>query len=166
MSSTWKLMWLIKQFPEDFSMDSFDDRKWLQKLVVLAQEFGIPLEYDFGWYRHGPYSSELTDDGFTIDSVPEISWNEYIDASKMEQYQLDLERLKEFIDDVKDEFDDLSEADMLELLASLIFVAKHTYPKLSRKEDIFHHLEKSKPFSGDQLKKAWKILADKDLVKL
>ena len=51
------------------SLKSLDDRILLQKKIYLAQDFGLPLGYGFGWYIHGPYSPDLTQAAFTI--IPE-----------------------------------------------------------------------------------------------
>ena len=44
----------------DYSLDEFDDRLRLQKLVFLARKVGYDLGYTFTWYRRGPYSPSLT----------------------------------------------------------------------------------------------------------
>jgi len=43
-------MALAKEFKID--MSSYEGRKRLQKLVYLAQIFGIDLGYEFSWYLH------------------------------------------------------------------------------------------------------------------
>lgn len=42
------------------ALQSHDDRMLLQYKVYLAQDFGLPLGYGFGWYIHGPYSHILS----------------------------------------------------------------------------------------------------------
>src|SRR5438445_2603540 len=44
----------IPQEPTDLAA-----RKRIQKAVYLAQSAGVPLGYDFGWYKRGPYSPSL-----------------------------------------------------------------------------------------------------------
>jgi uncharacterized protein YwgA len=48
------------------SMDSFENRLCLQKLVYLVQKAGVNLGYHHGWYLRGPYCSDLATDGFAI----------------------------------------------------------------------------------------------------
>ena len=51
------------------SLDTLDDRILLQKKVYLAQDIGLPLGYGYGWYIHGPYSTDLTAAAYQI--IPE-----------------------------------------------------------------------------------------------
>ena len=44
----------------DASLDSFDERMRLQKLVYLAQALGAFGGFTFSWYHRGPYSPSLT----------------------------------------------------------------------------------------------------------
>ena len=47
----------IPEFSDDFSMDRFNDRLKLQKIIYLLQAFDVYLGYNFGWYLRGPYCS-------------------------------------------------------------------------------------------------------------
>lgn len=51
-------------FDQNINMDDFDDRLKLQKLVYILNSQNIRFNYNFTWYIHGPYSSELTRDGY------------------------------------------------------------------------------------------------------
>ena len=44
----------------DASLDGFDERMRLQKLVYLAQALGAFGGFTFSWYHRGPYSPSLT----------------------------------------------------------------------------------------------------------
>ena len=51
----------------DYGVRTFRDRLVLQKTVYLLQAFGIYLGYRFTWYLHGPYSTQLTRDAFSLE---------------------------------------------------------------------------------------------------
>ena len=48
------------------SVDSFEARKRIQKLGYILQKSGVLPSYGYSWYLHGPYSSELTNDLYSI----------------------------------------------------------------------------------------------------
>lgn len=52
-----------------FDITSFDDRIRLQKYVYLAKKMGLDFPYNFNLYIHGPYSKELADDYYKLDSI-------------------------------------------------------------------------------------------------
>lgn len=65
-----ELGFVLKQIEGyEFSMDGFEGRLSLQKIVYLLQAFGVNLGYSFAWDLRGPYSSLLTTNGFTLDRV-------------------------------------------------------------------------------------------------
>ncbi len=49
-----------------FELQTFTGRLFFQKQVYLLQALGLPLEYSFSWYLYGPYSPDLTRDGFNL----------------------------------------------------------------------------------------------------
>lgn len=51
---------------QDISMSNFENRLKLQKLVYILRSEGLRFNYNFTWYIYGPYSSELTHDGYTF----------------------------------------------------------------------------------------------------
>ncbi len=153
-----KIIWLIYKLKSDFSMRTFGERKWLQKIVLLAQELKFPLNYDFRWYRYGPYSSSLADDGYTMQMMSSDLRNHYICSDEMKQYDGILTRLRNVIETASNELEPLEEPEVVELLASLVFVAKYTYPQPSTRDDIFASLHKYKSFTFEQMEIAWNIL--------
>jgi hypothetical protein len=48
------------------SINTFNGRKNVQKLVYLLQKDGFPFSYFFRWYIRGPYSPALTTDFFNV----------------------------------------------------------------------------------------------------
>lgn len=61
-------------FGNVFKPNCFEDRMQMQKSIYLLQELGISVgDYDFKWYKHGPYSQSLQNDILNsagINSVP------------------------------------------------------------------------------------------------
>src|SRR5205807_10531285 len=54
---------------QTFRVD-FEKRLEFQKTIYLLQEAGADLGYQFGWYKHGPYSSSLADDAYVLATLP------------------------------------------------------------------------------------------------
>jgi len=50
----------------DFDKDSFVHRLKLQKYVFIAQKLGFHTNYNYSLYIHGPYSTSLADDYYSI----------------------------------------------------------------------------------------------------
>lgn len=68
-----ELGFVLRQIPGyEFSMDEFEGRLSLQKVVYLLQAFGVNLGYSFAWYLRGPYCSLLATNGFTLERVYNI----------------------------------------------------------------------------------------------
>lgn len=47
-------------------MTNFENRLKLQKLIYIMRSEGLRFNYNFTWYIYGPYSSELTRDGYSF----------------------------------------------------------------------------------------------------
>ncbi|MCJ8307344.1 MAG: hypothetical protein HRU07_09880 [Nitrosopumilus sp.] len=56
-----KLAALFRSIGKPISMDMFDDKLEVQKIVYLAQTYGINLEYPFEWYIRGPYCKQVSE---------------------------------------------------------------------------------------------------------
>jgi len=120
---------------ETFDMDTFDGRLILQKTVYLMQAYGLPLGYNFSWYIYGPYSPDLTKDGYEIKDI-------YQNIPKMKFVKEDREmRFNEFIK-IFGQY--IKNAYWLELLASIHFLKK-LYPS-ENKENILIKVEKKQPY--------------------
>ncbi len=50
----------LKKLGISVSLDTFDQRLIVQKVVYLLQYFGLPVDWNYSWYLRGPYSTELT----------------------------------------------------------------------------------------------------------
>lgn len=137
-------------------MVHFRDRKRIQKLVYLIQEFSIDLGFDdFNWYLQGTYSPSLTS---TIYDVIERSEG-YIEI----EFPVHIKKkINKFIDKLGSAINSVSE---LELLASIEYILKHSkIPKINRSEryeEIIRKIKKDKPqFSRSQIKSAWEKLEE------
>lgn len=60
-------------YGDTFDFASFDSRMEMQKLVYILQEAGVTIgDYDFTWYKYGPYSQGLQNDILVISTVNDI----------------------------------------------------------------------------------------------
>lgn len=55
-----KLAQLFEKLDVNPSLETFANRKLLQKLTYLIEVFGIDFGFRFSWYLHGPYDRGLT----------------------------------------------------------------------------------------------------------
>ncbi len=131
---------------DNLNMDTFDGRLRFQKKVQLLQSFGFDLGYDYNWYLRGPYSPELTKDGFKlkniINNIPKLVI-EFADDNDQHRYN----RFKEFLKDKK------NDQDKLEIAASITFL--HNDEKLS-KDSVLRLTEgKREHFTMKECEKIW-----------
>ncbi len=119
----------------DFSMNSFEGRLKFQKRVYLLKAIGFGLNYNFSWFIRGPYSPELTDDGFEI----------FMNQSKINERKLNEHEEKDL-----GEFMLLTkgfDTNEIEALASLHFLkkiyAQSKEKTISRLIEIKKHLNKN-----------------------
>ncbi len=125
---------------------TFLKRFQVQKQVYVAQIAGVDLGYRYGWYIHGPYSTSLTSDTFTLKQEIEDGDTEF------DEYRLHpdvIERLEEAkkLCQKADNFTDSTD-DWLELLASLHFLRHIAYRPTGKTMDfdaVFDKLIESKP---------------------
>lgn len=60
-------------FDREFQQTSFEDRLEMQKTIYLLQNLGISVgNYNFLWYKHGPYSQTLQNDILRLQSAEKI----------------------------------------------------------------------------------------------
>ena len=99
----------------NFNVKSFDGRVIFQKTVYFMQEFSVDLGYDFNWYVAGPYSSDLSGDGFKLQIVYNKSPNfEFAESNLKEEFN----KFMEFINPIK------NDRRKLELYSSIHFLLK------------------------------------------
>ena len=135
---------LFSLLEQESSVDTFSDRKKLQKLVYLTENFGIDLGFTFTWYIHGPYSSNLTRVMFDKEQGTTMKLNTIPDLKDK------ITRLRTFLGD------DINSCDKLELLASLHYVSCVVDDPISCKNEIFEILAEQKPqFTKEEVKNAY-----------
>lgn len=126
-------------------MDAFEDRLVLQKRIYLLQAFGIFLGYKFVWYIHGPYSPELTRNGYNL--VPIFKKIPKIDFANKKVKK----RFNQYIDFLGDRH---SNADWLEQLSCTHFL-KALHPEASREKIIQLVLDHEEHFTRKQCENAY-----------
>lgn len=141
---------ILRQFPEfTFSMDTFDDRLKLQKLVYLLQASGVFLGYHYSWYLRGPYCSTLATCGFALEEV----YGEIPEKIKVEFPNPGTRgKFEKFKRSMANRWTD---GDFLEIAASV-----HLLRRLGKEQD--HIIErvaaKQKRFTEEQVRRVWKEL--------
>lgn len=132
----------------NYDIDTFDGRLILQKTIYLMQAFGLPLGYRFSWYVYGPYSPDLTEEGYEIKEIyKEIPKLKFVKEEKEKQF-------KKFIKIFEEKKND---AYWLELMASIHFLKKvHPY---ENKQTILKFVEQKQPYiKMEDCEDAWKYL--------
>lgn len=149
---------------KSFDMSLFKNRLFYQKLIFLLNEITNEFNYNYNWYIRGPYSPDLTKDMFYINEL----WNQnnsFIDMIKTKNVHdksLDTEitsinTLKSsFIKEFNREWD----TNDLEILASLLFIDKHTYSKCrnSKIDTIKEFIERKPELKDRPINNYWNIL--------
>ncbi|MCJ7632011.1 hypothetical protein MUP77_06410 [Candidatus Bathyarchaeota archaeon] len=121
------------------NIQTFSERKRIQKLVYFMEEFGVKLGFTFGWYLHGPYSPALTQELY--DDSNQTSENTVSTISLPERR--DLHRLKDFLQE------DIESSDSLELLVSLHYLLSEGHNAGCSDKNIIEVLKQKKPFFSD-----------------
>ena len=123
-------------YGKEFSGNSFAARMEMQKGVYLLQEIGFTVgDYDFMWYKHGPYSQKLQDDILTLGVEPEESINFTQEALKAMQKLGDILNM-----DV--EYD---RSEWAECMASLQYLKANVFSFDATDEEIIDELMRRKP---------------------
>ena len=121
------------------TMESFDDRKKMQKISYWLPIFGIDIGLNtdsYNWYLHGPYNAQLTKALFEIVEKPnEISLEP---LTKEEKAQV--KSLKRFLGE------DIQSTDYLELLVSLHYLLQEAMHRGISKDIAVDVLKEKKPY--------------------
>lgn len=127
-------------YGEKFNAFSFEKRMEMQKAIYILQEAGIRVgDYDFLWYKHGPYCQSLQDDILCLNGTPSCNIKYSEDAKEV------IERVKRvFNKNVK-----YSRSAWVECLASLQYLRANIFPLSASKEDIVNALIRRKPHLDD-----------------
>ena len=117
MSNSFIVPLYKKIFDEDFNYGDFGKRMKMQKCIYLLEQYGINVgEYDFTWYKHGPYSQRLQDDMYVENNKPsvELSYSDF--ASSV------IERIKSMVKKSRSHDFDYTEEQWMECLASVHYL--------------------------------------------
>jgi len=123
-------------------LETISDRIKVQKLVYLAEVFGMNTGFSFTWYTYGPYSPTLTKVMF--DGTNGKSSN--LASSSKDQKKID--EMKKFLGE------DINYSEKLELIASLHYVlavAKKAGATENEALDLFY--DEKQHFTETQVKK-------------
>lgn len=146
---------------ESPSTGSYDDRKVWQKVGFLAQSLGLPLnEYQFNWYKAGPYSPSYTSVLYSIDQNMDQFKND------MQNYELKdsaKNKLRPLRNLVQNKPKGITLPSWLELLSSILYIREESgYDK----KDCLKKLVRLKPFfdQSDINSLAWDLLYEENML--
>jgi len=154
MNETGRLFACLKMVGIDPKMETFSERKRVQKMVYLLDKvFNLDFGISYNWYLHGPYSPELTKIIFDVIEKEREDIAEPVELSPKEKDKI--RRLKLFLND------DIESTDKLELLVSLHYLLDCWPDTDSKVEDAVDFLKSRKPyFSDEEISNALKRLQD------
>lgn len=137
------------------SLDDFEDRLKLQKLVYLARKMGHNLGYSFNWYARGPYSPSLTRMLFSANDQDQLILDDFHLNDKEEAI---VQQLREFLQD------DVRDHRVLELLASVWYHLRgRTYTREERDEFIDSIVQEKPKYRREEVEEAYdRILRFRD----
>jgi len=145
MTSKGKLVTCLKLLGINPKLETFTERKLLQKLVYLLQAFGVDLKFYHNWYLHGPYSPDLTRILYEMTeskSFPQEELNESETAR--------ISKLKSFLGE------DIHSSDKLELLVSIHYLRERALAIGVPAEEVLRTIKKVKPyFSDKEVQECW-----------
>lgn len=147
---------------KNFRFD-FEKRLEVQKIGYFAQQFGANLGYNFGWYHHGPYSTRLADDAYSLALLTE-SGVKVMDVFPDEPGQ---KELKTFVEDISRTQKDSKKTlgHWLELAASLHYIMKYSYPPVRNLRSATDVLKQMKPlFTQSEIVRAYRMLRKRKLL--
>lgn len=125
-------------YDQDFEYTDFDNRMQMQKAVYLLLDMGVPMgDYDFRWYKHGPYSQELHEDMFheNIRSGRPIQLHQ--------EFEEKIGKLRELIRDSNKK--NYSTAHWMECLASMHYLKENKMDFDADRAAVVAELERRKP---------------------
>lgn len=129
-----------------YNLDEFDDRLRLQKLVFIARKMGYDLGYTFTWYARGPYSPSLTRMLFSAHEQGQLI------IPDVELTSDENEVVRELRASLQN---DIENARMLELIASVWYFLKRKNYSNEEKEILIEKIIQRKPqFTRDEVEEA------------
>src|SRR5437763_195639 len=115
----------FREDAEGASLSDQENRVAVQKLIYLAQVYGIPMGYSYSWDTFGPYSRALSDDLEDMRRnltevrklAPQLDFKDEV-LTRLLELKVALEVPAELP----------SETAWLEILSSLHMLARHMFP--------------------------------------
>ena len=128
-------------YGEPFSSGDFSKRMKMQKLIYLLQEAGIIIgDYNFYWYKHGPYSQQLQNDILSTNTSKLYHIN----------YSENANRIVSSIRNIINESNEYPTDVWAECLASLQYLRTNIFSINSSDDEIFRELKKRKPHLNNE----------------
>lgn len=130
-------------YDQEFSYESFEKRMEMQKAVYLLQEMGVSVgDYDFMWYKHGPYSQNLQEDMYQANSKGRAEV----------QFSSDAVKCINKLHDLLNEKVEYTISQWAECLASLHYLKENVFSEGTNPNEIVAELECRKPhLNSEQL---------------
>lgn len=145
MTSKAKLLECLKMLGIDLKLETFTERKLLQKLVYLLQVFGVKLGFNYDWYLHGPYSPGLTRTLYEIMETRAFP-HEQLNSPDIAR----INKLKSFLGN------DILSSDKLELLVSIHYLRERAGAIGASEEEVKRVIQETKPyFSYKEVQDCW-----------
>jgi len=127
-------------------METFSERKLMQKLVYLLQKFGIDLGFYYNWYLHGPYSPGLTRVLFEI-----------VEEGPKRHMALTQEQITKIAELRSILGDDFRSSDKLELIVSIDYLRERARRIRASDREVLKILKKQKPyFTEQEISECWR----------
>jgi len=154
---------VLKLFVEELGLqgeiDSFQNRKNLQKAVYLGQLSGIDLGYRYSWYLRGPYSTGLARDYYQLAEAIRLGDRGFESRSLNDPVKQKLCFIKKLLTVPRDCF--LSTGDWMELLASWHYLRSVSRSDESEARNL---MEKQKPTLAPHIPHAQRALLESRLL--
>jgi len=152
MSSKGKLVECLKRLGIKPKLETFGERKLLQKLVYLLQVSGVRLNFHYNWYLHGPYSPSLTR---TLYEIVESGSLPHEELSNSDIARID--KLRSFLGE------DINSPDRLELLVSIHYLRERARTIGASDAEVTTLIQNAKPyFSQKELEESWQKSTELD----
>ncbi len=154
---------VMKELLGSFSLNSFDNRLFLQRTIYLLQILGIDLRFRFAWHLRGPHSDALALCAFEINSSEKMKTDFNSLILRPEVLQI-LERLVQWMEKKPT---DLSKSRWLELLSSIHYLKHISQPSPSvtpisvRK---YLKITNTLEFCEQDIRAAWEVLNEAGLI--
>ena len=127
-------------YGESFKATSFENRMEMQKAIYILQEAGIRVgDYDFLWYKHGPYCQSLQDDILCLSGTPDF----------IIKYSEDAKEVIRRVSNVFNKKVTYSRSVWVECLASIQYLRANIFSLNASRETVINELKKRKPHLND-----------------